>query len=89
MTEPKSFIVLQRVKSFTWLVVEETTNAPLRSVEEGRCHGVIFPICTEQLGRAEKGERTRQRHVSPSDLTGFGPIVLTKPRKIRFFSSDC
>lgn len=89
MTGPNGFIALQRVKNFTWLVVEETTNAPLRSVEKGRCHGVIFPICTEQLGRAEKSERTRQRHVSASDLTGFGPIVLTKPRKIRFFSSDC
>lgn len=62
-------LALHCVKGFTWLVVEETTNASLRSVKEGCCHGVIFPICTEQLGKTEnKTEITRQRHVSAPDV---------------------
>lgn len=62
-------LALHRVKGFTWLVVEETTNASLRSVKEGCCHGVIFPICTEQLGQTEnKTGITRQRHVSAPDV---------------------
>lgn len=69
------------LKSFTWLVVEETTNASLRSVKEGRCHGVIFPICTEQLGQTKNKTET-------SWMTGFGLIVLSKPWMVsnRLFS---
>lgn len=57
MTQPNDFenvsIVFVLQQRFTWLFVEETTNATLRSVKEGRCHGVIFPICAEQLGQTE------------------------------------
>lgn len=55
---------------FTWLVVEETADASLGSVEEGCCHGVILSICTEQL---EKGEncktKKRRRDTERPSLT--------------------
>lgn len=41
-------------KSFTRLVVKKTANTFLGSVEEGRGHGVILPICTEQLAERDK-----------------------------------
>lgn len=47
-----------KVKSFTWLVMEKTTNTSFRSVEEGCRHGVILPVCTEQLGEAENEKNT-------------------------------
>lgn len=50
------YVVTSPANSSTWLIVEETTNTSLRSVEESSCHGVIFSICTEQLKETENDE---------------------------------
>ena len=50
--------------TFTCGVVEKAAHTPLRCVEEGCRHGIVFPIVTEQLergGMAEEGNTSRER----------------------------